>query len=175
MSEREKFSHYMFMAAVISLCCWGVVRGICLVDYNTRVTSHLQIAAITLDPDEAAKELSLALDGLQRIGVNRKSGSTSILPHGAISEDVGSWYDALEHDLSWYKGGPDTEAESRLFLDFLRLDISGHGVNGEVVSPPGISVYPRNRVFAAWAWLSVAFMLVSFLGVKDESPLPVKQ
>lgn len=137
---------------------WCTIRVVLSIRYDTHVTERLERAHSAHDLDTLYRELHRATDYLQL--TDRDEGYTSII-YDTPSEDVGYWYRNLVqaqrevHDMLYFidegKERPPNN-EINVLIQKVRRTIAPYG---DIKTPQGISVYPHNLYYFAWAILSI--------------------
>lgn len=131
------------------------------IGFTRNCGGHLELAANSNTVATAEKELTIAIEYLER--ENLTSGYTSVLWQ-TPDEDIGFWYNNLKASLTELKTlSPDaTPLEKSNMLIKLRETILSHGERGEYVTrPEGIHKYPNNGKWAFATALGAMLILVS--------------
>ncbi|MBK8621504.1 MAG: hypothetical protein IPN79_07025 [Saprospiraceae bacterium] len=144
---------------VLSLSILGfrVYKGVIL---KQNVTGHLKRAGDANTIDLAKEELNYVINFLDKNNI--KEGYTSIL-WKTPDEDVTFWYKNLvasKAELDNYKG--DSALEKTNILMKLRETLIDDGEKTKVTIPPGLSVFPDNK---RWAAFTVFALFAGLLGL----------
>lgn len=143
---------------------WGGTRFVNLVQFDQNVGGYLKRAADANTIELAKENLSVALKSIKESGMTQ--GYTSLLWR-TPDEDVGFWFQNLSASLKELESArPEaTQLEKSNLLIKLRETLLDSGKQGgvEVTAPDGISIYPRNTLYALWGWLSI--ILTFFMGM----------
>jgi hypothetical protein len=134
---------------VLVLPAWAAVRLYRSAEFDRNCQDHLAKAAVALYRADAQEELGAALAYLRAKGIDGTSGHTAIF--GATQDtDVGAWYGKVgdAHELL----SQPTSTNSGYLLSRVREYLTERDGKGgtQLATPPGISVYPHNRLYAFW-------------------------
>lgn len=151
----------IIVLSFLSLVGWGIGRTYESYAYNRECGGYLKRAADASTPMIARESLSRALAYMDNNGLNQ--GYTSLLWRSP-DEDVGYWRRNIS--LSFGELGrlspTATQLEQTNVLMRVREVLVDNSQNGvEVTEPSGISVYPNNRAWALWAWISLVILCMA--------------
>ena len=153
---------------IVLFLVWFIMRCVFGIQLQIAVTGHLKRAADANTISLAQKELTTALQEIERRGL--KTGYTSIF-FQTPDEDIEFWYNNLSSASKELEIlSPDaSQLEKSNILMKLRETLLDKGENGaqHVTCPDGLSIYPRNVFFAIWGLISLLgavgyFMVIFF-------------
>jgi hypothetical protein len=145
---------FTFIFSSIAFALYLVIVTVKVIQFNQNCGGHLTLAANSNTIELATKELEIATNYMKRKKLTH--GYTSIL-WKTPKEDVGFWYENITVALKELKEmSPDaTPLEKSNVLMKLRESITENGEKGENLNVPnGIALYPNNKLFALFGWLS---------------------
>lgn len=156
-SMNKIFTGVLLMVLSLSILGYRVYKGVVL---KQNVTGHLKRAGDANTLDLAQEELNYVINYLQKNHLTE--GYTSVL-WKTPDEDVSFWYRNLvasKKELDNYTG--DSSLEKTNLLMKLRETLVDEGEKTKVTIPPGLSVFPNNKL---WAALILFALLIGFLGL----------
>ena len=144
---------------------WAGVRIVNHIQFDRNIGGYLKRAADANTVELAEKNLSVAVEYLERNGLT--SGYPSILWR-TPDEDVDFWFTNLKSSLDeLHSVKPEAaQLEKTNVLMKLRETLLDQGNKGStsVTAPSGMSVFPNNTAYALWG--EVSFILSpAFIGV----------
>ena len=149
--------------AILATCFflgWGLARVVEEVRFNQDCGGYLERAANANTTQLAEKEMARALEYIERNKLTE--GYTSLL-WKTPDEDLGFWYSNLSASLVELRDvRPDaSQLERSNVLMKLRETLTNTGEHGtELTAPSGISVYPHNMAYCAWAVAAILLMAI---------------
>ena len=160
-----------------SLLIFILVRGISAIAYEQNISGHLKLAADANSTELAEKQLKIAIDEMERLGLCNSHGDecfTSII-YRTPNEDVGFWRSNIESTFEDLSNMSKEERANNLIesnqLIKVRETLLDAGERGDnVTDPAGISIYPNNGAYAVWGILSFIFTIIGIaLWMREDS------
>jgi len=145
---------------LIPFLIWGTLRTVNAITYNIDCGGHLKRAADANTVEMAKKELITAIKYLQ--DNNMTAGYTSVL-YRTPDEDIEFWYTNLNQSLGELSAvtNSTSQLEKSNILMKLRETLLDQNKDGtSVTQPAGISIFPKNKIYALFGGLSALFGLV---------------
>lgn len=151
---------------------WGTVRAYTAIQFSIHCSGYLKLAADSSNVDMAHLNLNKAIDYIDANELNE--GFTSVL-WKSPTDDIGFWSKNL-HTAYVELGELDTATltplEQSNVLMKLREVLLDQGDTGQIVThPEGISIFPYNRLWFFWGWISgigfVVFLIVFIILVSE--------
>ena len=140
---------------------WGGIRTYKYIVYKIKISGHLRRAATANTVKLAIQELETVIASLEKQGFT--SGYTSLLIK-TPDEDVGFWYQNLKASLLELRQVNSTTTQLEKSNILIRLHetlIDKTGGGESVTQPPGISIFPHNKLFALWIIINIIAELIS--------------
>lgn len=156
-SMNKIFIGVLLMTISLSILGFRAYKSVIL---KQNVTGHLKRAGDANTLDLAKEELNYVINYLQQNHLTE--GYTSVL-WKTPDEDVSFWYRNLmasKKELDNYTGNSSLEKTNLLMK--LRETLVDEGEKTKVTVPPGLSVFPNNKL---WAALSLFALLIGFFGI----------
>ena len=159
---KHSFKLLLALAIIFTLLfgAWASVRIVKAVSFSLGCESYLKRAAGANTVDMAKTELDRAIAYAEQHGLTE--GVVSIFVRNPAN-DIGFWYRNLKAASDEIGGLPadTTPLEKTNVLMKLRESLTDRdNGNTQVVHPFGISVYPDNSLYFAWAAVSLAGLCV---------------
>ena len=131
------------------------------IQFDQRCAGFLKQAADASSVELAERQLNLAIDYVERVGLT--SGYTSVI-YQTEDENIGFWYENLkvcQKELAETKGNSTLENTNVLMK--LRESLTDNAEKGtRLTIPSGIYLYPNNAVFMVTNWISIFLFVGSF-------------
>ncbi len=146
---------------ITPMLIWVATRGYFIWRFNSAVKTPLVRAVEATTVDAAVSELKGVVSYLHNARLT--SGHTSIL-YRTPPEDVGAWYGNIEGylgELRQFLGEPGSRERVNRLLERRRTLIGTSDVKVRV--PPGISVYPHNKVWGVFGAVSLILFVIGVL------------
>lgn len=153
----------VFLAIVlcIPLLLFGTIRVVNDINFDRNCEGYLKRAADANTVSQASKELSVALNYMEKNGLTQ--GYTSVL-YTTPDEDIEFWYNNIKSAATELEKVTEetTQLERTNILMKLRETLLDSGDNGKgsVTVPSGISIYPYNTFFALFGSISLILFIV---------------
>jgi len=152
----------MIILGIVGVLIWGGYRTVAGINFGRHCSGYLKNAADANTVKQAEERLAIAVKYIDDNELNH--GFTSVL-WTAPSEDVSFWAENLQSSLDELRNvSPEaTSLEKSNVLMKLRETILDDGEKGtKVTRPMGISVFPRNSL---WAWFGTLSFVLGICGV----------
>lgn len=163
-NENAAFGIALFFTVILTLL-FVAIQAFTYVNFNRYCVNYLERAANAGTIDNAVQNMDKAIEYLKK--EHKTEGYTSIL-YRTPNEDIGYWYKNLCDTTASLKSlsSESTELERSNSLMKLREVVSD---KGEIVCPPGLSLFPNNKpiayfgffLLACWAYVAAKIMINS--------------
>lgn len=144
--------------SVLSLFTWAGTRIYMNVQYHYAVGSHMLAVSKAGTVETAVQQVEAIITGAESKGWT--AGNTSIFTP-TDNNSLTIWYQDMRQLLAGLKAVPTDNAEARsLAMINTRPVMSGGDMTN---APSGISIYPYNKLYAAWAFGSLVVGVLALL------------
>jgi hypothetical protein len=166
MGKKEKIFLVFAIIATIGFLAWSGVRIVKSVQFDTNCKQYIKRAADANTIETAKDELSKAISYAEEN--NLTQGVVSIFLHQP-KNDIGYWYNNMKESYEELENLSEDASplEKTNVLMKLRETLTDDKEEGITVTvPDGIDVYPNNKAFFWWGWIS--FILAAAFWILKE-------
>lgn len=143
---------------------WSGIRVYNNIIFDINCGDRIKRAADANTIELAIQEMKAVISYAEKEDLTQ--GYTSVL-YQTPDEDIGFWYKNLKNALEELeKVSPSaTQLEKSNLLMKLRETLLDHTSGGDSVTlPSSISIFPHNKAFCWWAWISIILAAIFWIG-----------
>ncbi len=149
------------------LVLYGGVRILNNITYEQDVGGHLKRAADANQPQLALEEINIAIKGMERLGLcneiesNPKAECYTSVLYTTPNEDIGFWRTNIIQTARDLENLPAESSHLDISLIKIRETLLDGGKT--VTDPEGISIYPRNTLWAVFWVIGLVILFVAIV------------
>lgn len=159
------FRFTVFIVGAFLFLLWVGSRGVKTINFDRECGGYLHRAAIANTVEMAKTELTTGLEYMERHDMTE--GFTSVWWRSP-SEDVGFWYNNLKSalaELNTLSADATVLEKSNTLMKLRESLIDDSSGTSMLIAPDGITIFPDNKGYTTWAFLSLSVMILGAVGL----------
>lgn len=152
MITKGRFYTVLLVISALAFVAWVATRLYASHTFNEEVYAHLVNYVRAGTSEVAERDINSAIEALEGRGLTE--GQISIFCKDP-KKNIGLWYENLIKSREVLrKASQESPSKQAIILEKQRDGLRGNGNNTGIEYPEGISIYPYNKLFFWWSFLS---------------------